>query len=262
VLRSLNDLRRYGVAGIDGDLGWVHDFLFDERDWVIRYLVIDTGPWLLRQRVLITWGSVIRADPVLHQLRLNLTRRELRYCPAVDAAVPSWYRDMAASDYCTMMPAWLTPGVLAPPAFSLPKATLAAGSEATDAAGVHPGGSTLRSVMNVTGYAVEAPDGLVGYVKDFIGEEDTWTIRHLVIATRSWLPTKKVLVSSRWVQRLCPEEAKVHVDRRREVIKNGPEYDSSTPVNRAYEVRLYDYCGRPCCWQETSNSELRDLCKA
>lgn len=249
MLRSLNDLRQYGVAGVDGDLGWVHDFLFDERDWVIRYLVIDTGPRLLRQRVLITWGAVIQSDPAHHLLRLNLTRRQLRDCPGADAAAPSWHREMAVSNYCTAMPSWLAAGVLAPPPFSLPETGSFTGRATTGAAGIDPEVSTLRSVMATTGYSVEALDGRIGYVRDLIGEEDTWKIRHLVVAMRSWLPAKRVLLPSRWVQRLCPETAEILVARERDEVKKAPEYRPSTPINRAYEVRLYDYCGRPSCWQ-------------
>jgi len=40
MLRSLHELHGFAVVGVDGEVGRVHDFLFDDQDWVIRFLVI------------------------------------------------------------------------------------------------------------------------------------------------------------------------------------------------------------------------------
>jgi hypothetical protein len=32
-------------------------------------------------------------------------------------------------------------------------------------------------------------------------------------------------------------------------VRNSPEFDPREPVNREYEVRLYDYYGRPKYWE-------------
>jgi stress response protein YsnF len=38
------------------------------------------------------------------------------------------------------------------------------------------------------------------------------------------------------------------VDLTKEQIKNGPEWDPRSPINREYEERLYDAYGRPAYW--------------
>jgi hypothetical protein len=43
MLRSLKDLRGVALRAIDGDIGKVDDFYFDDEGWGIRYLVVDTG---------------------------------------------------------------------------------------------------------------------------------------------------------------------------------------------------------------------------
>jgi hypothetical protein len=43
MLRSLGDLENYSVHVTDGDIGKVVNFLLDDKRWVIRYLVVDTG---------------------------------------------------------------------------------------------------------------------------------------------------------------------------------------------------------------------------
>lgn len=249
MLRSLNDLRHYGINATDGDLGWVHDFFFDDCDWVIRYLVIDTGTWLPRQRVLITWGSVVRADPAIRRLLVNLTREQVRHCPDIDTEKPvSRQMELKVSEYFALPPWWAAGGILGPPGVPVPPAELVGRPTATATAEAPSKEPQLRSVMKVTGYRIEAIDGPVGHIEDFICDEETWTIRYLVVDTRNWLPGRKVLISPQWVQRLSWEEGKAYVDRDRDAIRNSPAYDPTTAVNREYEVRLYGYYGRPRYW--------------
>ncbi|GAB4193490.1 MAG: hypothetical protein OHK0022_08450 [Roseiflexaceae bacterium] len=50
-LRSANTLRAYAIRAADGEIGGVHDFLFDDEQWTVRYRVADTGGWLSGRRV-------------------------------------------------------------------------------------------------------------------------------------------------------------------------------------------------------------------
>jgi hypothetical protein len=68
---------------------------------------------------------------------------------------------------------------------------------------------------------------------------------------RKWLPGKKVLVSPQWIEKVEWSDRKVYVDLPEETIKNSPEFDPSSSVNRDYENRLYDYYGRRKYWTET-----------
>ncbi|MEP7246109.1 MAG: PRC-barrel domain-containing protein [Gammaproteobacteria bacterium] len=38
------------VRASDGEIGKVTDVYFDDEDWVVRYLVVDTGDWLIGRR--------------------------------------------------------------------------------------------------------------------------------------------------------------------------------------------------------------------
>ena len=50
--KSVKDLKGYAIGATDGDIGKVDDFYFDDESWTIRYLVADTGNWLLGRKVL------------------------------------------------------------------------------------------------------------------------------------------------------------------------------------------------------------------
>jgi hypothetical protein len=44
--RSLKEIIGYSMGATDGEIGHVSDFLFDDHEWTVRYLVASTGTWL------------------------------------------------------------------------------------------------------------------------------------------------------------------------------------------------------------------------
>ena len=95
---------------------------------------------------------------------------------------------------------------------------------------------------------MDASDGELGSISDFIVDDELWVVRYMVIDTGGWLPGRKVLVSPDWVKDVAWSDSAVSVDLSQSQIEGCPEYDPSKPVNRRYEVRLYDYYGRPGYW--------------
>ena len=53
MLISATTLKGYSLEGLDGEMGKVREFYFDDRFWTVRYLVADTGSWLTGRQVLI-----------------------------------------------------------------------------------------------------------------------------------------------------------------------------------------------------------------
>ena len=45
MLRSVKNLEGYAIGGTDGEIGHAKDFYFDDRAWVVRYLVVDAGTY-------------------------------------------------------------------------------------------------------------------------------------------------------------------------------------------------------------------------
>jgi hypothetical protein len=101
--------------------------------------------------------------------------------------------------------------------------------------------SHLRSTRDVTGHHIQAVDGEVGHVADFIVDDETWTIRYLVVATQNWWPGKQVLVSPHWIKRVDWIESKVYVDLSREEIKKSPAYTAESLPTRDYEAGLHKH---------------------
>ena len=112
----------------------------------------------------------------------------------------------------------------------------------------------LRSTHEVNGYHIQAEDGEIGHVDDFIIDDDTWAIRYLVIDTRNWWPGKKVLVSPQWIERVSWSESKVFVNLFRESIGQSPEYSEESLLTRDYEARLHRHYDRQGYWVDETNA--------
>jgi len=110
--------------------------------------------------------------------------------------------------------------------------------------------SALRSTREVFGYDVQAEDGDVGSVADFLVDDKSWNIRYLVVDTAQWLSRDKVLIAPDWVTEVDWALREVQVGLTREEVENAPSFDQSEPIERSYEVRLYDYYGRPKYWEQ------------
>jgi sporulation protein YlmC with PRC-barrel domain len=106
----------------------------------------------------------------------------------------------------------------------------------------------LRSTHDVSGHHIQATDGEIGHVEDFIIDAETWAIRYLIVGTRNWWPGRKVLISPQWINRVSWSESKVFVGLSRETIKQSPEYTEASLLSRDYETGLYRHYNRPGYW--------------
>ena len=88
----------------------------------------------------------------------------------------------------------------------------------------------LRSTYAVSGYNVQALDGDIGHVKDFILDDETWAIRYLIVNTSNWWQGKKVLVSPQWIERVSWTDSKVIINLSRQTIKESPEYTDESLI--------------------------------
>ena len=58
MLKRISHLTKFTLAATDGDIGTCRDFLFDDRGWIVRYVVAQTGGWLTGRKVLISPASL------------------------------------------------------------------------------------------------------------------------------------------------------------------------------------------------------------
>lgn len=257
MLRSLKDLERYGLTATDGNVGSVVDFLLDDERWVVRYLVVDTGNWLGGRRVLISPISFREAEWSTRRFHLALTMAKIKSAPNVDVDLPvSRQHERDFHSYYGYPYYWgLSAGYWGMGSYTGLLATGGSNQQPVEHSEEPPGDGHLRSAREVRGYYIQGSDDSIGHVQDFIVDDETWEVRYLVIDTSNWWSGKKVLVAPHWASRVSWAERKVYVDLSREVIKSSPEWKENEGVNRDYEVRLYDYYGRPAYWGSSDHPE-------
>jgi len=244
MLRSLKDLEEYKVSAVDGDIGRVTDFLFDDQHWTIRYLVTDaSGSWERPIQVLISPISFLQVDWATRLFHLGLTKDKIRSSPSVVLSKPiSRQYERACSQYYGWPFYWGFGDSRDMAAHPSATSTMKPEEKITAAAHHDP---HLRSAKEVAGYHVHGSDGKIGHVVDFIVDDETWTIRYLVIDTSNWWLGNKVLIAPQWAQKINWSESMVYLDLTKDAIVRSPIWKPGAELTRELEESLREYFGTP-----------------
>jgi len=98
-----------------------------------------------------------------------------------------------------------------------------------------------RSIKNIIGFTMGATNGEIGKVKELYFDDETWTIRYLIVDTGTFLSGRLVLISPEavltpdWENRIFP------VNLTKEQIASSPDINTDIPVSRQEEIRLYQH---------------------
>ncbi|MBN1837754.1 MAG: PRC-barrel domain-containing protein [Spirochaetales bacterium] len=251
MLQYASRLEGFTIHARDGDVGKIQDMYFDDEQWAVRHLVVRAGGWLFGRRVLISPLSVERLDWEAKEVRTWLSREQVEKSPDIDTDQPvSRQQERKLHLYYGMPVYWggsaLWGNQMIPAAMALKNRLPEEEQEAVDES--VEGDSHLRSRREVNSYYIQARDGDLGHVEDFLLEEESWAFRYLVVDTRNWLPGRKVLVHPAWIEEVSWYDQRVRVDLERERIRSSPEFHEPEDVTRDYEALLFDHYGRSGYW--------------
>ena len=101
----------------------------------------------------------------------------------------------------------------------------------------------LRSIKDLIGYPLEAKDGTIGKVKDFLFDDETREIRYLVADTKGWLSSHQVLIHP--MQLVTPEtgfyDKHFPVSLTKKDVEKSPLLRSDEPISKQYEREYARY---------------------
>lgn len=244
MLRSTKEMKNYVIGATDGEIGHVTDFFFDDQSWLIRYLVVETGPWLLSRKVLISPLALMDADWMHKRLPVRISKEQVKNSPDIDTHMPvSRQHEMAYADYYGYPYYWAGDGL------SFSGAALPPQPPEDPRQDPH-----LRSCSAVIGYNIHASDGDIGHVNEMLIDEKTWSIRYLVV-NDFWIG-HEVVVSPDWVKRIHWENSMVTLDLLQQEVKDSPNFDSSTALNREQEAAIHAHYKRPAYWEREQQVDL------
>jgi len=266
MLRSLKDLENYAIGATDGPIGHLKDLFFDDEAWVVRYLVVDTGTWLLSRRVLITPMSIHHASWADRLLPVTLTKAQVKDSPDIDTDKPvSRQHEADYLGHYGYPSYWGGEGIWGAgiyPYAMLPGELVAgltpAEAEIAERLKHRNDDPHLRSCKAVVGYGLHARDGEIGHVDGFLVDEDTWAIRYLVVNTSNWGMGHQVLIAPAWVTGVNWPDSTVTVDLSLESIKTSPPFDATVELTHQREMDLYGHYGRNDYWAGWAEADRHD----
>jgi uncharacterized protein YrrD len=246
MLSKVKILNGYSIQNTNNEtIGKVKDIYFDDRHWTVRYLVANTGKWLAGHKVLISPYALVAVNADHENIVADLTKKQIEDSPLLESDKPvSKQFESDYYGYYGWPTYWYGPyswGYY--PYLERDRAKWGQYKPEQKAWDHH-----LRSCQDVVGYHIEAEDGEIGHVEDFIVDAETWEIRYLVVNTSNWWAGKKVLISPLWIERVSWNERKVVIDLTRKVIKLSPEFTDKSLVDRDYETNLYGHYNRKNYW--------------
>ena len=86
MLHKAQKLIGYHIHATDGVIGHVDELLFDDHDWTIRYLVVDTSNWIGGRQVLLSPALVEQLDSPGKKVHVRMSRDAIRQSPSVETA--------------------------------------------------------------------------------------------------------------------------------------------------------------------------------
>ena len=105
MLNEAKTLKGYKLNGLNGEIGKIKEFYFDDHYWTIRYLVADTGNWLRDRQVLISPHALGAINKTEKNIGVNLTKKQIEDSPSISSDKPvsrqfeeSYYRRLFLAD--------------------------------------------------------------------------------------------------------------------------------------------------------------------
>lgn len=242
----------YHILASDGSIGTVSDLLFDDATWTVRWLVVETGSWLMNRKVLLPASALGQPDDSARTLPVDLTKAQIKNSPDVDTQLPvSRRQEVNIYDYYGFSPYWGAAeymgdfGYWGGMAFSPPMPSTSQRQDEMIQLQRGADDPHLRSIQALHGYHIHATDGEIGHLADVLLDDRDWSLSCLVVNTSNWWQGKEVLISPRSTQSIRWTERMIYIGVNRARVQTSPDYDASLPLPAIFDVDMAQHYGPP-----------------
>ena len=194
-----NQLNEFSLRASDGSIGQVRDLYFNDDDWAIRYLVVETGNWFTRHQVLIPTAALDSIDATNKVIQVSLTRDQVKHSPDVDCDMPVSRQHQTDLSGYYGFPSYLE-GVQ------------------------RPSDPHLRSAEALNGYAARSNRDEIGHVKQFLLDDDGWRVVAVVLKTGTWWQGDLMRIETDGIETIDWDSSSIEVIASRESLKDEPEH--------------------------------------
>lgn len=249
MINNINNLIGFTIGATDGEIGKVKDFYLDDNTWKVRYLVVETGNWLVNRKVLISPIAIKGTNLKDESLPVNLTKDQIKNSPDIDTEKPfshqeeyDLYRHYNWQDEGGLgfMTTGMVGGVVAP---GVPfEESIANEAHKTDGisdeihhTNVPSRNNNLRSFNELVGETLRANDGHLGELESLLVSTTNWQIPFAVIETGNWYAGRKVLIPTADIKRSV-ENNDLSVDYTTATLQSLPEYDEKQVIEDKFDL--------------------------
>ena len=187
------------------------------------------------------FGSLHQAGKIL---RVNLTRKKIEDSPAIESHKPvSRQYEEEYHRYYGWPAYWLGDGMWGMRGFSIletPAKNFSGESAAANGPKPKSADAHLRSTQAVSGYHLQATDGIIGHVCDFMMDDKSWAIGQLVVKIGHRFTGKEVLIPVSKVDRVSYDDSTVFVNLTKEAVEQSPAWPEQSH-NQTCQVSLKQY---------------------
>lgn len=256
MLEKTQKLYGYTIKAEDGEAGEVVSMLFDDRDWSINYLVVDTGSWLAGRRVLLSTEAVKQVSWKNDLVISDVTKKKIKDSPTINLDKPISEQELAELHryygWASFRPGILPGAPVAVPGTALPISQTIEYQITDESRGEeHPREEMerhLRSSREVGSYRVDAEEETIGFVEDLLFETDDWTIRYFVVDAGGVLEQDRILLSRDWVRSLDWLKRDIDMAITIDAVKDAPEFGKGKSYRKEDEQVLYEHYGKDLYW--------------
>ncbi len=257
LFRSLQNLIGYTVRALDGDIGTVADFYFDDFRWQVLYLVVqvdvEDGPRLSLLSPLAFGDLEAEEEAGVFPVRVN--RAAVLGSPLLREDEPVSLRHLTAIHTFYQWPIYWDIGdkseygPVEEGMSGYPIVEMMTDVEAQRDAFSHSENPHLRSAEEVNGYYINTRDGVqVAHVADFLIEDEDWRVMYIVADAGGQNPNRYVLLSPTWVDEINWPDHEFNLDLKTETVRKSPPYNPEIMLDRDYEEQLYRHYNRKAYW--------------
>ncbi|WP_067724945.1 PRC-barrel domain-containing protein [Oceanobacillus damuensis] len=186
-----SQIKNYNIHATDGEMGKIKDLYIDDKNWEIRYAIVDTRKWLPGRKVLLPPSTFTAIHEEEESVDVEYDKDTVRNSPPVPEN-----EDLSSDQESTLMDyfGWNTyrsNALLGPD--GKPLGTFEHDSMLQDNVPEEPHahrpidghrtGNGLRSEDETIGFKVHAKDGKIGKITDMIYDTEHWEIKYIVVKT-------------------------------------------------------------------------------
>ncbi len=106
----------------------------------------------------------------------------------------------------------------------------------------------LWKASELSGLTIGAVDGDIGSVQSLYFDDETWTVRYLVVKTGGWFSGRHVLVSPASVHQPDSRHQRLPASLSRAQVRDAPDIDAHRTISRQHEAAFARYYGVPYYW--------------